>query len=60
MQYSRLRLPGCITGGRYFIKTCHLRGFRGSPVVKLPSNARGEGSIPGQGGETPHVSWLKN
>ena len=25
----------------------------------LPSNAGGEGSIPGQGDKMPHASWLK-
>jgi len=28
------------------------------PVVKaLPSNARGAGSIPGQGTKIPHAAW---
>ena len=36
-------------------------GLSGSPVAKaLPSNARGEGSVPGQGAETPHDSQPKN
>ena len=38
-----------------------MRDFPGSPVVKtLPSNAGGEGSIPGQGAKIPHASWPKN
>jgi len=40
--------------------TCHLRDFHRGPVVKLPSNAGDEGSIPGQGAKIPHVPWLKN
>ena len=37
-----------------------MRDFPGSPVVKtLPSNAGGEGSIPGQGAKIPHASWPK-
>ena len=32
--------------------------FPGGPVVKtLPSNAGGEGSIPGWGAKIPHASW---
>ena len=35
--------------------------FPGGPVVKTsPSNAGGEGSIPGQGAKIPHPSWPKN
>ena len=34
--------------------------FLGGPVVKtLSSNAKGEGSIPGQGAEIPHGMWPK-
>ena len=29
-------------------------------VKTLPSNAGGEGWIPGQGVEMPHASWQKN
>ena len=37
------------------------KDFPGSPVVKtLPSNARGVGSIPGQGAKIPHASQPKN
>ena len=35
--------------------------FPGGPVVKtLPSNAGGEGSIPGWGAKIPHASQPKN
>ena len=35
--------------------------FPGSPAVKtLPSNAGGEGSIPGWEAKIPHASWPKN
>ena len=41
-------------------KEC-VRDFPGDPVVKtLPSNAGGEGSIPGQGGKIPYASLPKN
>ena len=34
--------------------------FPGSPVVKiLPSNAGGEGSLPGQEAKIPHALWPK-
>ena len=34
--------------------------FPGGPAVKtLPSNAGGEGSIPGGGAQIPHASWPK-
>ena len=34
--------------------------FPGGPVVKTsPSNAGGEGSIPGWGAKIPHASWPK-
>ena len=37
-----------------------VRGFPGGPVVKaLPSNAKGIGSISGQGAKIPHVSQPK-
>ena len=37
------------------------RVFPGCPVVKIsPSNARGSGSIPGQGAKIPYASWPKN
>ena len=35
--------------------------FPGSPVVKiLPSDAGGEGSLPGREAKIPHASWPKN
>ena len=38
-------------------KEC-VRDFPGDPVVKtLPSNAGGEGSIPGQGMKIPRAIW---
>ena len=41
-------------------KWTFLLSFRGSPVVKtLPSNAGGEGSIPGQEAKIPHASGPK-
>ena len=37
------------------------RDFPGGPVVKTsPSNAGGEGLIPGWGAKIPHVSWPKS
>ena len=36
----------------------HLRDFPSRPLV--PSDAVGEGSIPGQGPKIPHASWPKN
>ena len=37
-----------------------VRDFRSGPVVKTSSsNARGVGSIPGWGAQTPHASWPK-
>ena len=37
---------------------CTLGDFPGGPVVKtLPSNAGGQGSIPGLGAKIPHASW---
>ena len=37
------------------------RDFPGGPVVKTsPSDAGGEGLIPGRGAEIPHASWPKN
>ena len=37
------------------------RDFPGGPVVNTqPSNARGAGSIPGQGAKIPHASQPKN
>ena len=44
--------------------SCHQKqqsqGFPGGPVVKtLPSNAGGEGSIPGQRAKIPHASGPK-
>ena len=38
-----------------------MRNFPGGPVVEtLPSNAGGEGSVPGWGARIPHVSWSRN
>ena len=38
-----------------------VRDFGNGPVVKTsPSNARGVGSIPGWGAQTPHALWPKN
>ena len=35
--------------------------FPGGPVLKTsPSNARGNGLIPGWGAKIPYASWLKN
>ena len=43
------------------LKKIIVRDFPGGPVVKtLPSNAGGQGSIPGQGVKIPHTSWPKN
>ena len=43
------------------IKKSDNRDFPGGPVVKTsPSNARGVGSIPGQGAKIPHASWPKH
>ena len=37
------------------------RDFPGGPLIKTsPSNAGGEGSIPGQGAKIPHALWPKN
>ena len=37
------------------------KDFPGGPVVKTPpSNAGGEGSVPGQGAKISRASWLKN
>ena len=44
-----------------FINSIPPRDFPGGPVVqKLPSDAGGVGSIPGQGSEIPHASWPEN
>ena len=47
---------------RQFIhKKSSSRDFPGGPAVKtLPSNARGEGSIPGQGARIPHASRVSH
>ena len=39
---------------------CSFRDFPGGPVLMTsPPNARGAGSIPGQGAKIPHASWPK-
>ena len=49
---------------KYFFKNYNkprVRNFPGGPVVEtLPSNAGGEGSVPGWGARIPHVSWSRN
>ena len=45
----------------YFVQSMRAGNFSGGPVVKtLPSNARGVGSIPGQGAKIPYASQPNN
>ena len=54
-------LPGSSTHRTLQARTLELGDFPGGPVVKTsPSDARGAGSIPGQGGRIPYTLQPKN